>query len=207
MRALNACLVCMFLLAICNVGLCDDLSYAPVRAKKRSFNVSDLPLADVKMVVESTRNTGLYLLQCHSAGYRGDPDFDYSSDFECRLSSIRHKDVYSTLLTEDPQQSRDWESRGRFFSAQLRGECALIPEFGATRHFRLRGMELTLKVTNTSFANHEGLRSLRLTVVVKPDATAQTAIAESVSLPHYSPRRCEIDKDFVGVGGRREISH
>src|SRR5207245_11632673 len=104
----------------------------------------------------------VYRLQCHSAEYSGgDHDFAYSGDFECRLSSVGNRDRYSTLLTEDAHQSRDWESRGRFFAQNLRGSCASIPDFGAVRKFKLRGMDLTLKIINPRFAPDGTLQSLK----------------------------------------------
>jgi hypothetical protein len=136
-------------------------------------------------------------MQCNTAGYSGDPNFDYSGDFECRLSSVEASDRYSTLLTEDPHQSRDWESRGRFFASQLEGECARIPQFGATRNFQLRGMALILEISNPVFADGRKLKSLRLSVVVRPDASAQSEIARQVPLPEHVPSECRITSDFV----------
>ena len=114
----------------------------------RVFDVPDVSKASVSLDLKSTDGEPIYRIQCHSAGYTGDPGFDYSGDFECRLSMIGYDNTYSTLLTEDINQSRDWESRGRFFAADLRGKCAQIPEFGVTRSFQLRGMDLTLLITD-----------------------------------------------------------
>jgi hypothetical protein len=105
---------------------------------------------------------------------------------------------YSTLLTEDAHQSRDWESRGRFFAAELQGPCARIPEFGATRSFELRGMDLTLGITNQKFTVGGKLNSLTLTVTVRPDPRAQRPIAEVVPLPKTGvPTRCRLRRYFV----------
>ena len=84
---------------------------APLQTK---VTVSDVSSADVSLEIRSLDGAALYKLQCHSAGYTGDPDFDYSGDFECRLSSVGRQEGYSTLLTDNPRQTRDWESRGRF---------------------------------------------------------------------------------------------
>ena len=110
-----------------------------VKPIQTTIDVPDVFRANVSLVVRSIHNQPLYRLQCHSKEYAGYPDFNYSGDFECRLSLVNGKNVYSTLLTEDHEQSRDWESRGRFFSTSLRGPCAAIPEFGATRTFKLLG--------------------------------------------------------------------
>ncbi|MGH9534864.1 MAG: hypothetical protein ACRD2E_08400 [Terriglobales bacterium] len=157
----------------------------------------DVAKADVSLGIRSTAGAPVYRLQCHSAGYTGDPDFDYSADFECRLSLIGRPNVYSTLLTEDANQSRDWESRGRFFAADLRGACADIPPFGATRSFKLSGMDLTLAIRSWKFAKNGKLRSLTLRVTVRPDPRAWRPIAEVVPLPKRAPAGCRIRGRFV----------
>jgi hypothetical protein len=172
--------------------------YPAVNPLQRAFIVSDVSKANVSFDIETTRGLPLYHLQCHSAGYTGDPDFDYSGDFECRLSLIGQPNSYSTLLTEDAHQSKDWESRGRFFAAELQGPCARIPEFGATRSFKLRNMDLTLKITDQKFTVGGKLRSLTLTVTVVPDPRAQRPIAEIVPLPKTGiPAECGLRKYFV----------
>lgn len=176
-------------------------SYPTVAPLQRTFIVPDVPNANVSLDIESLTRVPLYRLQCHSAGYTGDPDFDYSGDFECRLSLLRESNSYSTLLTEDTHQSRDWESRGRFFAADLKGACARIPQFGATRSFELRGMDLTLGVTDQKFTAGGKLTSLTLTVTVRPDPRAQRSIAEIVPLPTAGvPAHCELQKFFVNPG-------
>lgn len=182
-------------------------SYPAVSPLHRTFDVPDASKANVVLFIKSPAGKPLYKLQCHSAGYTGDPAFDYSGDFECRLSSVYRRDVYSTLLTEDVNQSRDWESRGRFFTAQLRGACARVPEFGADRNFKLRGMGLNLRVTDPAFTEAGKLRSLRLTVTVRSNPEARRPIAEIVPLPTKGvPSGCKLQQDFVnfasGAGSR-----
>jgi hypothetical protein len=174
-------------------------SYPAVKPVQRTFSIMDVPKANVSLDIESAGGEPIYHLQCHSAGYTGDPDFDYSGDFECRLSLIGQPNTYSTLLTEDAHQSRDWESRGRFFAAQLRSPCARIPEFGANRSFELRSMDLDLRITAPTFTEAGKLKSLRLTVTVRPDPKAQRPIAEVVPLPAAGtvPESCGIRGDFV----------
>src|SRR5262245_55221528 len=120
-------------------------------------------------------------------GYRGDPDFEYSGDFECRLTSLVAPSRYSTLLTDNPNQSHDWESRGRFLADELFRSCVSYPEYGAVRHFRLRGMKITLSLSNIVFDTSAGVRStngllglssFRFAFSVEPDSTAHGEIAE-----------------------------
>ncbi len=172
-------------------------SYLVPKATEKIFDVPDVTKANVVMHLETKDGKSLYTLQCHAMGYTGDPDFEYSGDFECRLSQFDHRSTYSTLLTEDLQQSRDWESRGRFFAADLRGACAQVPEFGASRSFRLRGMKLTLKVLDPSFKKDK-LISLKLTVSVVPDSRARRKIAADVPLPTTGvPASCKLREYFI----------
>ncbi len=171
-------------------------SYPGVTPLQRTFVVSDVSKTNVSLAIKSTRGVPLYQLQCHSAGYI-DPNFIYSGDFECRLSPTPPSYTYSTLLTEDAHQSADWESRGRFFAADLRGACADIPQFGATRSFKLRGMDLTLAISDWTFTKDGKLGSLTLKVTVRSNPSAQRAIAEIVPLPKRAPTGCKIRGRFV----------
>jgi hypothetical protein len=174
-------------------------SYPSVKPLRRTFSIPDVSMANVSLDIVTMGGAPIYHLQCHSAGYTGDPDFDYSGDFECRLSLIGQPNTYSTLLTEDAHQTRDWESRGRFFVAQLRGPCTRITEFGAIRNFKLRGMGLGLRITAPTFTEAGKLKSLRLTVTVQPDPAARRPIAEVVQFPPVGtvPESCEIRRDFI----------
>lgn len=172
--------------------------YPAVKPLQEVFEVRDVARADVSLAIASVFGKPIYRLQCHSVGYTGDPDFDYSGDFECRLSAIDERSAYSTLLTEDAHQSRDWESRGRFFGPNLRGICARLPDFGATRAFELRGMKLTLSVTDPTFDSNGRLRSLKLKVAVHPDASAHREIARPVPFPAGPVSdECKLRKYFV----------
>ena len=88
--------------------------------------------------------------------------------------------------------------QGPFFAAELQGPCARIPEFGATRSFKLRNMDLTLGITDQKFTVGGKLSSLTLTVTVRIDPRAQRPIAEIVPLPKTgAPAECELRKYFV----------
>jgi hypothetical protein len=172
-------------------------SYPVPASIRKTFDVFDVSKADISLQIKARDGRALYTLQCHSAGYKGDSSFDYSGDFECRLILSDGQNTYSTLLTEDLDQSRDWESRGRFFAASLRGECAKIPEFGAVRNFTLRGMRLTLRIFDPTFQDNK-LLSLKLAVAVAPDPNAHRAIAEIVPFPKSGvPASCDLSKYFV----------
>jgi hypothetical protein len=174
-------------------------AYPAVKEIRRSFLISSVANTNVSLDIDSENGKPLYHLQCHTAGYTGDPDFDYSGDFECRLSIIGEPNSFSTLLTENARQSRDWESRGRFFAIALRDPCARIPEFGASRNFKLRGMGMNLQITDSTFTEAGKLKSLKLTVAVRHDPMARRPIAEIVPLPPADqvPGSCQLRKYFV----------
>jgi hypothetical protein len=179
-------------------------SYPAPASITKAFDVSDVGKADISLQIRARDGRALYTLQCHSAGYEGDSSFDYSGDFECRLISAEGRNTYSTLLTEDLDQSRDWESRGRFFAASLKGECANVPEFGAVRNFQLRGMRLTLRISDPTFKGDK-LHSLKLTVAVAPDPNAYRAIANIVPFPKLKvPASCDLSKYFVNSAKRAD---
>ena len=109
---------------------------------KKNFSFPDMSNPAVDLVIPGVDGAPLYKLECHSGDTYEGKDFDYSGDFECRLISASGKDAYSTLLTYDPLQTRDYESRARFFLSDLEGKCGDYPEYGRVRTFRLRGMRL-----------------------------------------------------------------
>jgi hypothetical protein len=174
-------------------------AYPAVKEIQRSFLISSVANTNVSLDIDSEKGKSLYHLQCHTAGYAGDPDFDYSGDFECRLSLIGNPNSYSTSLTENARQSRDWESRGRFFAIELRDPCARIPEFGASRNFKLRGMDMNLQITDSTFTETGKLKSLKLMVTVRHDPMARRPIAEIVPLPAADqvPASCQVRRYFV----------
>jgi hypothetical protein len=172
--------------------------YPDVQPFTRTVPVPDVPAANVVIDLKSVRGVPVYQLQCHAAAYKGDPGFDYSGDFECRLTLLGAPGKYSNLLTEDAHQSRDWESRGRFFSESLRGECGQIPNFGIIREFRLRRMRLTLRLGHLAFNIDGKVKALTLTVTVAPDSQAVRPIAEVVPIPHTSrASECKLRHYFV----------
>ncbi|MBF0559300.1 MAG: hypothetical protein HQL08_11030 [Nitrospirae bacterium] len=163
-----------------------------IKPFEENFEFNNASTASVVAVIVGSDDRPLYKVECHTDNYEGDPDFDYSGDFECRLTSLYSIETYSTLLTDNPKQSRDWESRGRFLVQEIIGECADYPEYGLVRHFRLRGMEITLTIKKPVFGKaikkgRPELKSFNFAVNVKPDSSARTKIAEPV--PYIKPPR------------------
>jgi hypothetical protein len=141
----------------------------------------------VAVEIGDDREVPLYLLQCLLNPNDDDSNsaFNFSGDFECRLSSF-YDNRQSTLLTENLYPTRDWESRGRFLIEEITGKCADYPDYGKIRKFRLRGMNLTLKIidlnlvinTDENGKKYEAIENLDLEVSIVSDSTAISEIAE-----------------------------
>jgi hypothetical protein len=85
-------------------------------------------------------------------------------------------------LLEDGVDPYSRMDRAQILADQLNGKCASYPEWGAVRHFRLRGFELTLKASNAElvrgdFRDH-AIKKVKLQVSVRPDSSATSPIAE-----------------------------
>jgi len=158
---------------------------------ERIFDFQDAKHAEVSLPLKGSAGRPVYRLQCHTWLFEGDPAFDYSGDFECRLISLYSKEAYSTLLTDNPDQSRDWQSRARVFAQELVGDCANYLEYGRVRNFRLRGMQIrfefhnvkVIRSTESATRGPIALKSFRFVVRAWPDPSARSAIAETVTAP------------------------
>lgn len=159
---------------------------------ERRITIADVSKDIVQIDIRRQDGPTAYQLQCaspQSAKRHRLLDFDWSGDFECRLWSPSDS-RYATLLTYDPNPERDWESRGRFFLEELEMPCGDYPEWGRTRTFRLRGLELTLQIMGFARVaeGYSGnpITSLVLKIKVDPDADAISAIAGEITIrqPH-----------------------
>jgi hypothetical protein len=172
--------------------------YVLVQQMERTFEVRDNRKDSVTMTIKSVAGKPAYGIQCHSgevdAPSLDDYNFQWSGDFECRLVSYPASG-YTTLFTESTDQERDWLSRARFFSSELRGSCASVPELGRRRSFKLRGMKITLEVIDPKFTDNPkfqtDLDSLKLKISVERDATAWRLIAAITPIPHPIPAGCD----------------
>ena len=155
-----------------------------IQPLERTFAFPDASKASVNLEIVGRDARPLYRIECHQYGY-ADPTFDYSGDFECRLTSLYSKDAYSTLFTDDPVQSRDWESRARFLSEEFVSSCADYPGYGRVRTFSLRGMRITLALSNIKSdlgtRPRPTLKAFDLRISVVPDPAATTAIAAPIA--------------------------
>jgi hypothetical protein len=132
----------------------------------------------------------LYKLTCHTLSFDDDKDFDYSGAFECKLLPTEEKTGYSTLLADMVGPTRDWQSRARFLVPELSGASADFPDYGRTRTFLLRGMRITLTMSNVAVSaglNPLTLSAFRFTVDVQAEPAAQSPIAAPSSAPLPPP--------------------
>lgn len=165
-------------------------SWPLIKECKYEFDFTNANTASVSITLQDTKGTGVYHFECHNYLYESDTDFDYSGDFECKLTSLYSKENLPTLLTSDPNQPADWWSRGRFLADEIKGRCAAYPEYGRVRTFRLRGMQLRLELSDIVFASTEvdylknvRLKSFRFKFEAKPDSSVSTALAECPNVP------------------------
>jgi hypothetical protein len=182
-----------------SVGYCNaekEKKWPVVAKLEKSVYFEDAHKAEAKFTIVGDDGKPLYLIECHTWEYEKDPDFDYSGDFECRLTSLYSPNYYSTLFTYNPKATRDWESRARFLVEELQGKCGDYPEYGRVRHFRLRGMKITLSINDLKIkanADHAikkespQIQSFRFDLLVEPDPAALSEIAEPV--PYAEPPR------------------
>lgn len=104
----------------------------------------------------------------------------YVPELTCILNA-GNRETDNSLLSED--ESAAYYSRGHIASNELLGACAAYPEYGLTRHFRLRGMEVRLSFSDLRTEAGPGpgsprLASAQLSLSVRSDPSAQTAKAE-----------------------------
>jgi hypothetical protein len=134
-----------------------------------------IPLLDVQGVTSYTLNCAggneQFLDDLSDAG-----DINYVGPFACRLNEGK-ADTEDSLLSED--ESAYWYSRGQVHDfREIVGACGRYPEYGAVRHFRLRGFQLTLDFTDVAVDRRGNPTYCVLAISVRPDATARSADAE-----------------------------
>jgi hypothetical protein len=156
---------------------------------------ADTPFASS---IRDREGRAAYRLECHNGNFDGDSAFSFSGDFQCALFAVKGSQRASwNLLAANTKNERstDWWNRGRMLSAQLRGECLKYPEYSTLRHFRLRGMLLTLGFTGTRWSgnadrqNNPLLEEFTFTFSVAPDASARSSTSEEPGGPR-PPESC-----------------
>lgn len=156
----------------------------------------------IDVVVVTPRDIPIYKIECGTPDRSNGHVFEYSGDFQCRMIPWGKESSSSDLLSEVPKSTHDWQSRARFFANEVLGLCGSVPDFGRVRTFRLRGMKITLTMSNVE-ADESGrvptLREFDFRVAITPDPTAVSHIAEPpVVDPKWRSTKCPLD-DSVEV--------
>jgi hypothetical protein len=148
----------------------------PNHLKETGFN-STLDLA-----IRSTKGDLLYKIECGNPDRSDAKVFEYSGDFQCRMIVAGKEVTTVDLLSEVPRSTHDWQSRARFFASEVLGRCGDIADYGRERTFLLRGMKITLAMSDIQ-ADRSGrvptLREFTFKVDVVPDSPANSRIAEA----------------------------
>jgi hypothetical protein len=152
---------------------------------RETFTISNPATAVVKAVIEEASGKPAYLFVCRTGDDDSVPHINYAGTLDCRLMEAAGGEREENLLLETHAANvAAWYSRGRMSDDELHGACADYPEYGLVRHFRLRGMRLTMRFEDVVFKS-EGcsrspcLASYKLALEVDPDPTAHTDVAES----------------------------
>ena len=136
---------------------------------------------------------------------------NYVGPLACGLVQAQAEQIGESLLSED--DSPHWYSRGQIHNFdELIGSCAKYPEYGALRHFRLRGFELTLYFGDVEVDKTGNPTYFTLTVSLRRDASITSPQAEQPGyltpykvgfscdkvLKGNEPRMC---RDWKNLGG------
>jgi len=186
-------------------GQAGESSWPDIAPLEVSVFFADASKAAALFKILDAKGKPLYILDCRNWRMASGSDFDYSGDFECRLTSTYARDPTNTLLSE-PQHTRNWESRGRVLGNELINKCANYPEYGRVRHFRLRKMKITFSFDELSFkpfedpyrpkTNKVEFQSLRFTLRVERDPGTLSAISEPVPFAYPPSAHPEDPNDF-----------
>lgn len=192
-------------------------AWPPVRDFKFAFGVKlDYRRIDVDIPIYDESGLIRYRLICRG----GDDNYleeiskkkgvvSYNFDLGCILNT-GDRETDASLLSED--ESNSVFSRGFFYQRELLGSCGSYPEYGAKRHFRLRGFELTISlddmVVDPAFDGTVDLKRWAedgesrpvkyaiMTVALRRDPSARTAKAEQPGYldPKGDPQACKAIK-------------
>jgi hypothetical protein len=135
----------------------------------------------VLVFVPRTEGGTVYKLECHNGNYDDQREMTFSGDFQCALYALEGGRVSSGNLLADSTHDR-----GRMLSVQLSDRCGAYPEFGLVRHFRVRGMRVTLEFGGLQWSTSnedEGLDQFTVDLSVEPDLSAVTETSETAAAP------------------------
>ena len=165
------------------------------------YRFDDPKEARVDLYIMDQSGNPQYLLECGSL-YGGNPNVNFSGDFECRLESLYSKESVSTLFAYGEELTRDWQNRALFYAEHFVGACRCSPHGGMPRVLKLRNMEIVLEIFDEEIAFEEGdgrryanFVSFRFRVKVSRDDDAIRHITDDIGvddLPiwYHRPAMC-----------------
>jgi hypothetical protein len=150
----------------------------------------------VDLIIRSMTGEPLYRLLCHSGDYAGGPDGQYEGEADdftgvigCHLLPLYFGSKgYGSLLAYDPLDRSVHFDRASLSPTDVMGKCVDYPEYGASRQFRLRGMEIQFRYRDIIFSQAKTkngitpIASFRFEIEIRRDPSAITAIAEPVGV-------------------------
>jgi len=164
----------------------------------RAFMLSDNPNSDapVTLFVRDLHGNPVYKVECHNGNYEDSSEINFSGDFQCALFALSRgvRTSWNLLATNEPQeQGSDWLNRGRMTSGQLWGACGADPEYGTIRHFRLRGMAITIEFMKLRWLpptdNYHRLGGFDVGFSITNDPSALNPTAQTVA-KRDAPKSC-----------------
>ena len=109
-------------------------------------------------------------------------DYDFSGALDCRLYPLDGSSLYPTLLQNNINATRDWETYGRFTSEDLVGLVGADASRSVVQRCWVRGMFVEIEVSNIVKEQREDGRitSLDMIFTIKnaPAANAEIAARE-----------------------------
>lgn len=134
------------------------------------------------LMIRSIKGDLLYKIECGNPDRSDAKVFEYSGDFQCRMIVAGKEVTPVDLLSEVSRSTHDWQSRARFFANEVLGRCGEIIDYGRERTFRLRGMKITLAMSDIQ-ADKSGrvptLEGFIFRADAVPDPSAKSWIAEA----------------------------
>ncbi len=124
----------MVLLVLCGNLMAEvsaPKSWPEIKPFKKIIKFIDHQKPSAKIEIHGKDGKPIYLLECYLNAYDfANDDFDYSGIFECRLTSIGKYEGYTTLLTEEKKQTRDWQSLDEDSPGGANSMCSALSAFG-----------------------------------------------------------------------------
>lgn len=142
-------LLFVYTLFVGNSLMAENNKWPIIKNSSISIDFSEQGPRSYNYLITDSNGVPVYLLESYLSAYDFEnPDYEYSGDFECRLTPLYEKTSGVNLLTYTQNQIRSWENRGRFLLNEMQNKKAENIGWGRRRSFRLRGMIISLEITD-----------------------------------------------------------